>query len=189
VELWPESIQKEIKSGMLPLHLACENRNACACINIIWYIFHLYPQAVRAQDYRQLCLPLHIICEKRAIPIKLVQHFVCKWPALIQMVGRYSKNSEPFSRYNDDLDAEIEEEYDGGWDHNNVKHNDESNDYDHEDGDTHVLNCHGYQDDDEDLDVSQNQEVDDAVDEDQYRKGDKKGDYIYALPLDLSCAV
>jgi len=100
--------------------------------------------------------------------------------------------------YDDDGNAAItvneteEEEYDGddiGWDNNNLKRNEDSEDLIPKHNDTSVLDYQENQVDNEEMEESENQDVDDAVNADQYGKGDKKRGYIYALPLDLACAV
>jgi len=100
VKYWPESIQEKNDWVELPLHLACQKMGH-AYIDIIWYLFHLDPQAVRVQDI-QLRLPLHIICAWKTIPQKLVQRFVREWPASILMAGQYSVYSELFTEKDHD---------------------------------------------------------------------------------------
>jgi len=228
VESWPESLQiKTTLGGMLPLHLACKIGRAYT--NIIWYIFHSNPQAVRVQDDR-LRFPLHLLCARRSVCKRLVQRFVQEWPASVQIAGRYSKKSTIFTMKADSNDGiawkfsgvgmdnllfmfqmasmkisrddfddmvirEAEEEYDGddnGWEGDSLEHNKECKDPDQEHyqhKDTHSLNYHSCQNDNEDLDESQSQQIDSTVSNDQYGKIYKNDDYIYALPLDVACYV
>jgi len=90
MEYWPKSIQQKTDNGMLPLHLACKNMGR-ACLDIIWYIFHLYPYAVRVPEARSH-LPLHILCARRTVPKNLVQCFVHEWPASVQIWFRWLVN-------------------------------------------------------------------------------------------------
>jgi len=197
VENWPESIEKNT------LHRSCTVGRAYT--DIIWYIFHLNPNAVRIRDY-QSCLPLHILCARKTIPKKLVQRFVQEWPASVRVAGRYLKDSEIFTKNEIitntegnyfDLDEEVEdnseveehsedeEEYDGddnGWDHDNLAYNKGCENSDQE---THD---HDYQGDNDNSDESENEENDTAISDDQHGKGNNNGDYIYALPLDVACA-
>jgi len=92
----------------------------CAYTDIIWYIFHLYPHAVRVRDNHSR-LPLHIICARKTIPKKLLQRFVREWPASLQMADRYSKDNFSFkpknndSDYDEKADKAVEEDYEDRW--------------------------------------------------------------------------
>jgi len=82
--------------------------------------------------------------------------------------------------------AEVEEEYDGddnGWDHDNLEYNKGCENTNQE---THN---HDYQDDNNNLDKSKNKENDTTVNEDQHSQDNDIIDCIYALPLDVACAV
>jgi len=184
VEYWPESIRTTY-DGKLPLHLACRNMGR-KLIDVIWYIFRLYPQAVRVQD-DQYRLPLHIICERKYIPQKLAQRFVREWPASVQVAGQYSEHvfTKKDADYRD-LDKEVEEEYNASWDQDNLEHNEECEVYDCKYNDTVMLRQHDYQNDIKDWDENKNHEDGTAVIDDQYIQGGESW-YIYALPLDLAC--